>query len=101
MRKMFLSALACVAFAGSSFASNEVVNINKSSSEEDVPSLGICRVWIDLYDQKGNYLGTEYYWTATSSSAACDLWAQRKKDEVVAQKNKEIIVQTDRAAIDS
>lgn len=87
---MFLSALACVAFAGSSFASNEVVNINKSSSEEDVTSLGICRVWIDLYDQNGNYLGTEYYWTATSSSAACDLWAKNKKDQVVAQKNKEL-----------
>lgn len=90
MRKLLFSALACVAFAGSSFASNEVVNINKSSSEDDVTSLGICRVWIDLYDQNGNYLGTEYYWTATSSSAACDLWAQRKKDEVVAQKNKEL-----------
>ena len=90
MKKMLFSAIAMVAFAGSSFASNEVVNINKSSSEDDVTSLGICRVWVDLYDQKGNYLGTEYFWTATSSKAACDLWAENKKNEVVAQKNKEL-----------
>lgn len=96
MRKLLFSALACVAFAGSSFASNEVVNLNNSAFE----GLGICRVWIDLYDQNGNYLGTEYFWTATSSSAACDLWAKNKKNEVVAQKNKEIIAQSDKVLTD-
>lgn len=86
---MLFSAIAMVAFAVSAFASNETLD-NIDVCEANLSKIGICKVWIDLYDQNGTYLGTEYYWTATSSSAACDLWAKRKKDEVVAQKNKEL-----------
>lgn len=40
MRKVFLSALACVAFAGSSFASNEIVN-NFTTCEKEVTEVNL------------------------------------------------------------
>lgn len=89
MKKLFFSALAIVAFAGSAFASNETLD-NIDVCEANLSKIGICKVWVDLYDQKGNYLGTEYFWTATASSAACTIWAENKKNEVVAQKNREL-----------
>ena len=38
MKKVFFSALACVAFAGSAFASNEVVNDSMSQEVSDATS---------------------------------------------------------------
>jgi len=64
MKKMMFSALACVAFAFSGFASNEVVETNKITSDLDVeiveqpvadPIVGVytCTVNVEFPDGKG------------------------------------------------
>ncbi len=45
MRKMFLSALACVAFAGNGFASNEVV-LENLPTEAIVEDDAVCTNWV-------------------------------------------------------
>ena len=60
MRKVFLSALACVAFAGSSFASNEVVKddncmaITKETTNEQVEFNKPCKIEVRVRDRYGN-----------------------------------------------
>jgi len=79
MKKMFLSALACVAFAGSTFASNEIVNENMYLNDEvDTNVLkensGIhykytCNVSIyytDAWGREQVYTETKYFYFVTS-----------------------------------
>ena len=61
MKKVFFSALACVAFAGSAFASNEVVENNMEiedsvTSTDKVEFAKTCLV--NIYNSRGEFLDT-------------------------------------------
>ena len=84
MRKMFLSALACVAFAGSSFASNEIVNKeiisdDKSQVENSVEIISTaeadkkpCKFRIKGKDVYGRPFNTEWRTAGNVTSSDCD-----------------------------
>ena len=59
MKKILFSALACVAFAGSSFASSEVVESNP------------CEISILVYDRDGNLLDALIDHTFPEGGAPC------------------------------
>lgn len=79
MRKLLLSALACVAFAGSAFASNEVIDENtylnqESDTDESKDDSGIqykytCNVSIyytDFWGREQVYTETKYFYFVSS-----------------------------------
>ncbi len=84
MKKLLFSALACVAFAGSSFAANEIVVENQHEIEvkegfliknnytfESVNSTNNCFVRVDVYDSRGRFVRSHYFSTTTTSEADC------------------------------
>lgn len=70
MRKLVFSALACVAFAGSGFASNKVV-VEKQDFESAVEEFAPCRVFFAVYDGSGDVLDYVYHETNTPTLGGC------------------------------
>ncbi len=69
MKKFLFSALACVAFAGSSFASNEVV----SDFEADKIEFAPCRATVYIYNASLEMIGTKELVTDTPTHSGCVL----------------------------
>ena len=70
MKKLMFGALACVAFAFSGFASNEVMKEEKVVKIDEVKSLDFekeefavtpCNFTINIVDQNGNIIKTKKY----------------------------------------
>ncbi|MBA5791573.1 hypothetical protein H1R17_10140 [Flavobacterium sp. xlx-214] len=91
MKKFIFSALACVAFAGSSFASNEIVNCKQLNSvelqlnsedinlvnenfiikEQLVVNNGLCEIVILVFDRGGNLIDAVSRKSANVSADWC------------------------------
>lgn len=103
MKKFLFSALACVAFAGSSFASNEVLENVESSTkttmcafdkeimesdliikEQLVFSNGLCEIVIFVFDRRGNLIDAVSRRSANVSSDWCANSYNRMLDMVMA-----------------
>lgn len=101
MRRFVLSAIACVAFAGSSFASNEVTNevteINNAelAAEENVSELEKVEFAktcvMSIKDKNGNILGTVYV-TDVPDNVSCNSQAVKDVAVGVYLSNSRIIV---------
>ena len=82
MKKLLFSALACVAFAFSGFASNEEVEVKNEidNSSFDVStisdfkedSFGSCVITVTVYDSKGNVTDTRLYFRTATSQSDCN-----------------------------
>ncbi len=83
----FFSALACVAFAGSSFASNEIVcNLSKIETNEVKvfknfdDYAGLCTVVVEIYDKAtGKLLHRSTHTKITETPKECDDWGYQLK----------------------
>lgn len=91
MKKFLFSALACVAFAGSSFASNEVINDTKYVSTtvekaDDKPDFNkSCKIAVKVKDRFGN--GSTQYagGSGNISLADCDNVRSRFEEDLRAK----------------
>ncbi|GEM52725.1 hypothetical protein EB1_25150 [Empedobacter brevis NBRC 14943 = ATCC 43319] len=78
MKKLFFSALACVVFAGSAFASNEVVSENSQISENLLKKEDPCQLTVRVYsvDRSGVYTLVEIGGhSVDKSGSACSEWS--------------------------
>ena len=93
MKKFLFSALAVVAFAGSGFASNEMVtNVNEQhnvivkSIYKDTQELQSakpnCFVTVSVYDSRGRFLRNHYFEATTMTEDGCADYAESTRNFV-------------------
>lgn len=81
MKKLFFSAIACIAFAGSAFASNEVVSENEVNGTPYIPvRTYYCTVHVQFPDGNGGYYTktfteTYYFVTKLQGDAKCNVFS--------------------------
>ena len=78
MRKLVFSALAFVAFAGSSFASNEIVSDFESDKTNIVP----CRATVYIINHNGEIVVSESIEIDTSKPSDCESAGEAFLEEV-------------------
>lgn len=84
MTKLILSALACVAFAGSAFASNEVVlndNLKDLKNDSTEKVFGACYLTVSGKDAEGNTYSDKFSWNSRSSTN-CSKEATKKLESL-------------------
>ena len=77
MKKLVFSALACVAFAGSAFASNEVVEEKQLETCSEDDACVSCPITINTVDSKGNILYSE-----TKNYRVCTMTCDQARQQV-------------------
>lgn len=87
MTKLFFSAITMVAFAGSAFASNEMVNAKESVNAKKEFSK-VCVM--NIKDKNGNIINTVYV-VGVPDSMACG--SQAVKDRAIAIHNESLSLQ--------
>ena len=71
MTKLILNALACVAFAGSAFASNEVVvndNLKDLKNDSTEKVFGACYLTVSGKKKDGSTFTDKFSWNSRSST---------------------------------
>lgn len=91
MKKLLFSALASVAFAGSGFASNEVViekqdlKTDITNSEFSLEEFAPCQVEFWVYDADGGFLDYVHKLTDTETIGGCYQFAGQLMDDYIAE----------------
>ena len=88
MKKLFFSAMACIAFAGSTFASNEVVKevklleVETKNSPDKVEFEPFnCKVTISYYED--GILKSQTYYSTVGSQRGCNSFGNDKYAQLV------------------